>query len=254
VTTATETSPHSASPDSSWADELPPIEVVELPPDDATDVVNPPAGTCPTCGDPVYKEPGKKGRVPKYHPECRPSAKRAGTGTVSPARVVRVSKAEQIAAEQTEQILEGIRSFLFKSAGMLALVDPFDALVIWVNAPNIITNLRPILQRSERLRVYMLTADTGGSVLGLIFAVASILLPILAHHNLIGSKRATQFLIQLPMLVMRLHERMAEGNEETMAQELLVRVGEQWRKKEEAKQRAASGVQQPSEFVGASAG
>lgn len=39
------------------------------------------APICLTCNRAIIREPGKRGRIPKYHPECRPSAKSKPTGT-----------------------------------------------------------------------------------------------------------------------------------------------------------------------------
>src|SRR5262245_59743438 len=61
---------------------------------DDTRELNTSGKPCPTCGEPIIREPGARGRAPKYHPECRPSAQ--GRRASAP-RAVRVSKGEQLA-------------------------------------------------------------------------------------------------------------------------------------------------------------
>lgn len=223
----------SLSLDSSWADELPPAG--DLPPDE-TSVLNPPDNACPTCGLEVVRRPGARGRTPKYHEECRPTAKqrRSVSGT---ARIKAVSKAEELAAAQVEYAVERARRGLAKAVALLALVDPYDALVVHINAPEILDNLRGVLMRFEWLRNAASNVQTGGDIFGLILALFTTFLPIAAHHGWIPSKKVATILIQMPVFMMRLQERIASGDEEEVKDELLKRVAEEGRKATEARMR-----------------
>ncbi len=223
--------------------EMPPADLVETPPD-KVELINPPVNTCPECGEEVTRVPGSRGRLPKYHPECRPSGRKSSSVTGT-GRVVRVGKAEQIAAEQTEMVLERVRRALTKGVILLSLVEPYDAFVIRVNTPEIIDNLRPLLMRFEKLRAFAIGADTGGSAFGLILALLTTALPIAAHHGLIPSKKVAQIMLQIPAMMMRLQERLAEGDEGTLTDELFKRVQVKARLAEEARMREQSRQESP---------
>lgn len=227
----------STSPDSSWdGSEFPPAtEYVEtqLPPD-KTEIINPPAKVCPTCGEEVLRTPGQRGRVAKYHPECRPS--KAATSISGSPRVVRVSKQEQIAAEQVEILIEQARTALGKAVMLLSIVEPYDAFVLHVNSIELLANLRVVLMRFEWARSAALNAQTGGSVFGLFLTMLTTALPILAHHNLIPAKKVAAILINLPIFMQRMQERAAE-NDGDITGELMRRIQEEQRKATEARMR-----------------
>lgn len=224
--------------------DLPPADLVETPLD-KVELVNPPANTCPTCGELVVREPGSRGRLPKYHPECRPSRAKGSTSVSGTGRVVRVGKAEQVAAEETEMVIERIRRAITKAVVLLSLVEPYDAFVIRINTPEILDNLRPLLMRFAKFRAFAVGADTGGSALGLILALLTTALPIAAHHGLIPSKKVAQIFLNIPVFMMRLQEKLSDGDEATLTEELFKRVQAESRRTEEARMREQSREESP---------
>jgi len=236
----------SASLDSSWANELPPDEEYggdsEPESEDRTELVNPPANVCPGCGGEIVREPGTRGRLPKYHPECKPTR---GSTAKSGTRVVRVSKAEEKAALETAAAIEVVRRNLFKAAMMVAMVDPFDGMCILISAPDVVDNLEPVFMRFPKFRGLFLTASTGGSIGGLIMALAAMLLPILAHHGLVPSKKLAQILLNLPMFIYRIQkrlERLEDGGEsrDAIISEFMTQAQAKARADREAAMRAAT--------------
>ena len=235
----------SASQDSYWEGEnlaLPQIEGPE--PVDDTRFVNPPPNACPTCGEEVVKEPHMK-RRPKYHPECKPQR---GTATSGP-RAVKVTSKDREAAEQVELALDRVRSGLMKGVALLALVEPYDAFVLHVNSKELVENLRPVLMRFPWLREQAGNATAIGSIVGLVITVFTTLLPILAHHGFIPAKKIVPFLIQVPIIMQRMQQRMAEAEQghADMGEELLARLAEEQRKRRDEAMR-----RQSAETVGAS--
>lgn len=215
----------------------------ELPPDE-TGILNPPENACEICGEEVVRgEDGVslRGRIPKMHPSCKASVKgssggerRSVTGTT---RVVKVSKKDEEIAVQVELAIEQARRHIAKAVGLLSLVDPYDAFVIHINAPEILDNLRFVLMRFEWLRNAATGAQTGGSVLGLILAVLTTVLPIMAHHGLIPGKKVANIILNIPFLLLRLQQAVANGNDEDIQNELMRRIAEEGRKAQERKMR-----------------
>src|SRR5690606_24488418 len=115
---------------------------------------------------------------------------------------------------------------LRKAVFMTAMVDPYDAMVIHINRGELIENLRPILMRFEWARKQFLNVQTGGSILGLVFTLACIALPIMAHHKLIPSQRLSVILLNLPTFLMKMQDaaRNIDGADEEITQTLLSRV------------------------------
>jgi len=235
----------SALQDSYWDGKdlaLPQME--ETAPADATHFVNPPPNACPTCGEEVVKEPHMK-RRPKYHPECKPTRSTAASGP----RAVKVTSKDREAAEQVEMALDRVRSGLMKGVALLALVEPYDAFVLHVNSGELVENLRPVLMRFPWLREQAGNATAIGSIVGLVITVFTTLLPILAHHGFIPAKKIVPFLLQVPIIMQRMQQRMAEAEQghADMGEELLARLAEKQRQRQhEAMKR------QDAETVGAS--
>jgi len=219
--------------------------VEEQEPSDATNFVNPPQNACPTCGEEVIKEPHMK-RRPKYHPECKPT--RGAAKSVGP-RAVRVTSKDREAAEQVELALDRVRSGLMKGVALLALVEPYDAFVLHVNSQELVENLRPILMRFPWLREQAGNATAIGSIVGLVVTLFTTALPILAHHGFIPAKKIVPFLLQVPLIMQRMQQRMqeAEQGHADMGEELLARLAE-----EQNKRRHAEMKRQEAETVGAS--
>ena len=233
----------SPSQDSFWETNpdigMPTVEEPES--SDATQFVNPPANACPVCGEEVVKEPHMK-RRPKYHPECKPS-RATSTRTPSGPRPVRVGSKEREAAEQVEVALERARSGLMKAVALIALADPYDALVLHVNSKELIENLRPVLMRFPWLREQASNATAIGSIFGLVVTVFTTALPILAHHGFIPAKKLVPFFLQMPLIMLKIQERMAaaEQDEAGTGEALLIQVQErEMRAREEAMRRASA--------------
>jgi len=232
----------SHSGDSSWeSDGFPELQEEPLPPDN-TELINPPENVCPVCTEEIVREPGKKGRLPKYHPECKPVKGSATTG----ARAVRVAAKDRAIAEEVEATLAQVESKIRGAVMMLAVVEPYDAFVLYVNMPKLLDNLRPILMRYPGLRQQAGTVSTAAAIFGLVITVLTILLPMAAHHGLIPSKKIAKILAAVPMFMKQMNDVMDSGID--VADMLMSRIREQQAKKTEAARRA----QAQSEAVDAS--
>lgn len=229
--------------DSSWEnDGFPAVEPVVLPPD-STDLINPPEKTCKGCGEEIVREPGKKGRLPAYHPACKPDR----GSTVSGTRPVRVVAKDRAVAEQVEQTLTLIDAKLSKAIMLLALVEPYDAFVLHVNKAELLENMRPVLTRFSWMREGADTVSTAAAIFSLGITVVTTVLPIAAHHKLIPSKAVAKLLVGIPFILKKMQDSM-ETNGEDVTQTLLSRIREQQARQNEAAMRA----QAQSEAVDAS--
>lgn len=161
------------------------------------------AGTCPTCGEPIYREPGARGRAPKYHPDCRPSK---GKPVVSIAPGTRTSKAEK----EADAAVAAFRSLVVKSCLLLAGFEKYDAFAIMASLPQLCENLRGVLVRYDKVRAEFLNIGQGGSILGLVVTVAMLSLSISAHHGLIPKKYG-EVLIRAPFVLHKIQQRLEEG-------------------------------------------
>jgi hypothetical protein len=214
----------SASQSGSWED-LSPSEVIpELvdgtPPDlstqesestDKTNILNPAPGTCHACGLIVERAPGARGRVPKYHPDCRPLK---STTTRIPG--VRVSAAEKRANEEADMAVAIVRRGLVKVAMMISMIDKYDAFCIMVSIPEVCANLRAVLVRVDWLRYEILAVTAGGSLLGLGLSLLTMILPMAAHHGFLPGKKIRDILVKVPYTVDAINNRLAEGEEGMM--------------------------------------
>lgn len=162
------------------------------------------SGVCKGCGEPIERKVGARGRLPSYHPHCRPT-KGVSTG--------RGTKAVTIQNE-AEAAVEIIRNQLMKGAFLLSMVDPYDGFVVAASIPDLCSQLYSIFVRYEKVRQEALAMAAGGSWLGLVFTLAMIMLPIMAHHNLIPGKFVREFLVHFPRVMFRVKERMEEGPQE----------------------------------------
>lgn len=205
TTVLEETSLSEPSPNGSWDNLAPATPITDLPTaDDKEDIpTKPEPGMCATCGDPIVREPGARGRMPKYHPDCRP-LKSAGGATVSRGRA---NKAEA----EADQAIAAFKSMVVKAAIMLSMLDRYDAFCIMVALPQVCENLRGVLVRYESFRKEMLAISSGGSVFGLIVAVLMMVLPMAAHHGLLPSKKVAQVLVNAPFTLHKIQQKLAEG-------------------------------------------
>lgn len=198
----------SLSVSGSWDDLAPaePIDLPEpenLPPDDVEEV---PAGICRVCGDPIVREPGTRGRMPKTHKDCR-SLRPVG-GTTSSA-TVRNNKKER----EAQQAVDGFKKAIMKGLMLVAVADPYDAFCVMASLPDFCANLKAVLVRHDKMRAEFLAIGEGGSILGLIISVIVMLLPILAHHGILKFKqdRIQALLTELPKTLYKLRLKMESG-------------------------------------------
>lgn len=191
----------------SW-DNLPPSEPVTLPPavelpEDRTEDV--PAGTCATCREPIIREPGARGRMPKYHPDCRPLK------STSARSVLGVKSSDAKADKEAELAVAAFQKQVTQVAVMLSILDRFDAFCLMVALPQISENLKGVLVRYEWLRKEFLRMQTGGSVFGLVLALMMPALAIAAHHGFLGRGQTAKLLVEMPFTMLRIQERLKEG-------------------------------------------
>jgi hypothetical protein len=204
-----------ASLNESWA-ELPPseetyTEVLDLPPslDKPDKDVKTGTPICPTCDEPIIREPGARGRVPKFHPQCRPLTSVSRSSTTKAA-----SAKEAKAQAEAEQCVDFIRKQIMKAVMMLAMVDRYDAFAIMVQMPAFCSQLKAVLVKHDSWREDILNAIKGtGSIIGLFLCVLTMGLPIAAHHKLIPSKRISELLVNLPTAMMKLAKQLKDGEE-----------------------------------------
>lgn len=242
---ATETTlPPSLGVSDSW-DDLPPEEPVTLPtpgpekPDATGDATKVPSGTCAACGEPIVREPGARGRMPKYHPDCKPTRVASQvSGGVTRTGSRGAAKAEAEASE----CIASFQSLVTKSAVMLSVVDRYDAFCLMVALPQISENLRGVLIRYDKLRKEMLAMQTGGSIFGLGLAILMMALPICAHHGLLGRGQAAKLLLEMPFTLLRIQERLKEGSQAlTKMMEEQLRAAAEANRKQQEEARAKAG-------------
>lgn len=167
---------------------------------DSTDKVE--AGICATCREPIVREPGARGRMPKFHPDCRP-LRTAITG----AAAGRNGKAER----EADEAIAAFKSAVVKACIMLSMVDKYDAFCVMVALPQICDNLRGVLVRYDSFRKEMLALKGGGSVFALALSVLMCALPIAAHHGLIPGKAVAQILVNAPFTLYKIQEKLTQG-------------------------------------------
>lgn len=193
--------------------------------------------TCPTCQGAITRAPGQKGRLPKYHPECKPSASRRLLGVETPRS--RAGDAKKI--READEVIAMIKPQLFKAALMLAAVDRFDAFVVMNNIQPLCSSVHGVLVRYDNLRKDALNLKSGGSIFGLFVTALTTALPILAHHGLIPGQKLQEMLIQFPVMMFKLMQRMQEG--EAAMQDMMNRVSEEMLRPKRAANATANGGQ-----------
>lgn len=197
---------------------------------DQVDASDLPKGHCQACGDFIVREPGARGRAPKYHPDCRPL--RAATSASASSKSGRASKAEA----EADQVIVWFQQRVTQAAIMISVVDRFDAFCVMASLPGFSESLKGVLVKYDWMRRDMLAAKTGGSLFGLALSGLMMLLPMAAHHGLLGKGQAAQMLMQMPFTLLRLHERLKEGSEALtkMMAEQLQKAAEANRQREQA--------------------
>lgn len=190
------------SPAESWGD-LPESEPVILPtaPEQTPDKVPGTGPTCQACGEEIVRRPGSRGRMPKFHPDCRPK------GATASIRNERVGKAQS----EADEIIVTVRGALMKFAIMVAIVDRYDAFVIMVNSKSLADNLRATLIRYPNIRKQLLDAKGTGSLFGLAATFLMTVLPIAAHHGLLPFKTLAPILINAPKSLYAIQQKLEQG-------------------------------------------
>lgn len=169
------------------------------------------AKLCKGCGDPITRGPGVRGRLPDYHPGCRPAGKpKSSGGTGKGSR----TKAEQ----EADFLAEKFRQQLNKTAIVVGVLDPFDGYAIVVQSKPMSENARNVLLHYDRLRKALMNGESSGGVAGLVLSSLFIALPILAHHGIIPAEIAGrpigQFLEGLPKMLKKFQQKSEEAEKE----------------------------------------
>jgi hypothetical protein len=159
---------------------------------------------CPTCDQPIYREPGQRGRLAKYHPQCRPS-----TRVKTEPRGSKAISTEN----EVDFAVAKIRGQLMRGALLLSMVNQFDGFAVAIAIPDICSNLAGIFTRYEKLRKEVLGVQGMGSVLGLVVVLVTVALPIMANHGLIPGKFVRGLMLNLPMVMYKMHETVDNGAE-----------------------------------------
>jgi hypothetical protein len=173
-------------------------------PDQTPETAEADAPLCPVCGEPIIRDPSWR-RMHKYHDGCTPSHK---AGEAGGAKRTRTGGKAEKEADRCEEILKG---FLVKAALGISVVDKYDGACIMMNAPALCSSFRATCLRYEDLRKEFLKVPEGGSVAGLVMALALMLAPMAAHHGLIPGTKIAPFIANLPFAMYRLQSKLSEG-------------------------------------------
>lgn len=211
---------------------LPDVEVSEAPPEEPeSEDVTPETKVCPTCEQSIVRMPGMRGRLPKYHPQCKPSNTRNATSTRKGPNTKAVREADEVIAMLKPKMMQG--------AIALAIVDKYDGFVFMSMTPQFCDNLRGVLIKYDKLRADALNIKTGGSILGLIITGLMMILPMLAHHGLIPGAKIREILTNMPVMIFKLAQRMKEG--EQALSEMMDRVATEMLRQNNAATAAQNG-------------
>ena len=194
-------------------DNLPDAQPVTLPSEaTSSEDRTPDEHLCGTCDEQITREPGAKGRWPKYHPQCRPSAL-GQASKVFGGGEGRKTRSDTKAAKEADECVALIKGGLVKVALGVSMVDRYDGFCIMTGIPTMCDNIKGILIAHESWRKDILNMRTGGSIVGLILAALMVIAPMAAHHGLIPVPRIAQMLQQLPLVLHKVAKRMKEGEE-----------------------------------------
>lgn len=210
------------------------------PENDASEDITPETNVCPTCDLPVVRQPGQRGKLAKYHLDCKPSTARRLTGTTSR----KTTGANTKASREADECIAMVKSAMIKGAMGLAIVDKYDGFVVMTAIPNVCSNLHGILVRYDSFRKDVLAMKSGGSIFGLIISILMLALPIAAHHGIIPSARLQQMLTQMPVMMFKIAQRMKEG--EQALSDMMDRVANEMLRPENGGTNAASNGQSPT--------
>jgi hypothetical protein len=177
---------------------------------------------CPVCDLPIV---GAHGRT-KYHKECRPSAAKRAADSISGVGNQTVRGRNGRAEKEADEIVIMIRKRLVQGVFFVMMADQYDGFVLMSAVPQICENARGVLISHDGWRKELLRVKEGGSLIGFFFALAMPVAAICAHHGLIPWARASDMLVNLPKVMFRIQQRMAEGEKAT--EEMMKRIGEEF--------------------------
>lgn len=155
------------------ADMNPPIEDLDDPIDDI-----PEGPICETCDKIIIREPGKRGRMPKYHPECRPSTKKA-TGT-------RKKTKKPPGVPDYEEGLNGIFqlvAFGLNIAGERNKALLADGMAVAQHGPNIAAALNQLASEKPEVAAVLDRVLAAGPYGVIIAATAPLFMQLAANHG-----------------------------------------------------------------------
>lgn len=199
---------------------LPDATVVDEP--ESTDKT-PESKLCPTCSEPIYREPGSRGRMPKYHPDCRPSTSTRVKNVFGTDP--RPRSADRKKQAEADEVIAFVKAKLATSCTALLLVDQYTGMVWMMAVPGICDNLHGILVANDSFRRQMLAAKGGGSWIGL---AISLLIPIAAtcaRFGLLPNGRIQEIAKNLPIMLHKISQRMKQGD--AAMNDMLNRINEQ---------------------------
>jgi hypothetical protein len=158
-------------------DTLPPA--ISDPHADDEDTTIPDGPICETCNKTIIREPGKRGRAPKYHPECRPSAKKTGSRKRRPAKA---------SGPDYEEGLNGI--FQMVSFGLTMAGDKSkpllaDGLALSEHGPNISAALNQLALEKPEIAGVLDKVLAAGPYGLLLAAVAPLAMQIVSNHGVV---------------------------------------------------------------------
>jgi hypothetical protein len=176
---------------------------------------------CPQCNEAII---GARGRQ-KYHPECRPSAAKRATDSIAGVGTT-VKGSNGRAAKEADEIVIMIRKRLVQGVFFVMVADQYDGFVLMSAIPGICENIRGVLITHDGWRKELLRMKEGGSIIGLAFSLIMPIAAICAHHGLIPFARVSDMLVNLPKVMFRIQQRMAEGEKAT--EDMMKRIGEEF--------------------------
>lgn len=180
---------------------------------------------CEGCGEPIHRAPGQRGKLPKFHPSCRPTSSSRSSGNTK-----RTSSGKTKAEVEAELIADRFRQTLNKTAIMVGIVDTFDGYAIAVQSKPLSESVELVLASYDSLRKPLLDAKGTSGVFSLVLTSTLIVLPILAHHGIIpakiGGKPLGEFLEKLPQFMKTLYDQ-AEQAEKQIAEKLEEKMAEE---------------------------
>lgn len=152
----------------------------EEPPEPTDSTPNSKTAYCEECSNVI---PWKgRGRKPRFCAEHKRPLGETRTSSGSKTAARGSSKAEKEAKELADAYLR----MLQQGSIYLSLVEPYDGMAIFASSQQNAQLFQAMLAQQDRLRASMLAAR-GGSATGafIVSTVATIILPILAHHKVI---------------------------------------------------------------------